>query len=198
MLRDITTKENTILLEPQPFAFSPNSQIYYKEGQKVFKFHGTQHEVEMMLAAGDCSVCLSKRVLWVNADGTSDIWGLTMKCETPLDVAAASPILRRIFMHGIIAYVLALHARGIVHGDVKPTNMLLYSDSKIRLYDFAEARLIDEDPANWEGMTTTNYVAPQGWRNWPDSQDSPPVVEDDLYVCSWAKHLGTIYGKDAL
>jgi serine/threonine protein kinase len=50
--------------------------------------------------------------------------------------------------------------KGIIHDDIKPANMLLCSDGKIRFCDFAEARLLSEDPADWEGMTTRNYVSP--------------------------------------
>jgi serine/threonine protein kinase len=111
--------------------------------------------------------------------------GFTMKRETPSNVKAIHPNDRSNLMHGMISSVLALHDKGIVDGDIKPANMLLCSDGKIRLCDFAEARLRSEDPADWEGMTTTNYVSPrrcQNNLNWPDDSDSAPVVEDDLYA----------------
>lgn len=146
---------------------------------------GTQRELDMMLAAGDGPVQIYERVLWVEPDGRKIVWGFTMKRETPIDVKAIHPNHRLDFMHGMISSVLALHDKGTVRGDVKPANMLLCSDGKIRFCDFAEARLLSEDPADWEGMTTTNYVSPhrcQKNSNWPDDRDSAPVVEDDLYA----------------
>jgi serine/threonine protein kinase len=108
-----------------------------------------------------------------------------MERETPIDVKAIHPNHRSAFMHDMISSVLALHKKGIVHGDVKPANMLLCSGGKIQLCNFAEARLLDEDRAGSEGMTTTNYVSPhqcQKNSNWPDDRDSTPVIEDDLYA----------------
>jgi serine/threonine protein kinase len=120
-----------------------------------------------------------------NLTGRKTVWGFTMKRETPIDVKAIDPNDRSDLMHGMRSSVLALLEKGIIHGDIKPANMLLCSDGKIRLCDFAEARLLSEDPADWEGMTTTNYVSPYRCRknsNWPDDRDSAPVVEDDLYA----------------
>jgi serine/threonine protein kinase len=111
--------------------------------------------------------------------------GFTMKRETSIDVQAIHPNHRPEFIHGMISSVLALQEKGIMHGDIKPANMLLCSDGKIRLCDFVEARLLSEDPADWEGMTTTNYGSPhrcQKNSKWRDDRDSAPVVEHDLYA----------------
>jgi serine/threonine protein kinase len=40
----------------------------------------------------------------------------------------------------MISVVQELHGKGILHGDIKPANMLLCPDGQIRLCDFAEAR----------------------------------------------------------
>jgi serine/threonine protein kinase len=39
----------------------------------------------------------------------------------------------------MIPVVQELHGKGILHGDIKPANMLLCSGGQIRLCDFAEA-----------------------------------------------------------
>jgi hypothetical protein len=197
MLPDISWTEITNLCELRPFAVSSNAQIYYyKDGRpKVYKFHGTQREIDMMLIAGDCSVRPCERVVSPELDGTWSVEGFTMIRETPLNVMAIDPVWRLTLMHGMISCVLALHARGIVHGDIKPANMLFCSDSKVRLCDFAEARPLNENPADWEGTVTVNYTSPHRCQTWPDSRDLPPVVEDDLYALGlsiWELHTGTV------
>jgi len=102
----------------------------------------------MMVAAGDCSVQPLERVMCTigrEKDG-SILQGFTMKAETRLDVTKVDPARKTDYMHDMIACVQSLHSKGIVHGDIKPENMLLCSDSKIQLYDFTEARLLTEDP----------------------------------------------------
>ncbi|MCC6785000.1 MAG: protein kinase [Planctomycetes bacterium] len=77
-------------------------------------------------------------------------------CERPFD--AAAQIVAR------VADALAhAHARGILHRDVKPQNVIVGRDGRIRLFDFGLARIDDQ-----EGMTTTHeflgtphYVAPE-------------------------------------
>jgi serine/threonine protein kinase len=101
------------------------------------------------------------------------------------------------FMDGMISVILALHAKGIIHGDVKPANMLLCSDGKIGLCDFAEARLPGETAADWEGEATANYLSPRRCQNsgWPDHRDPAPEVEDDLYALGlsiWELYTGKV------
>jgi serine/threonine protein kinase len=77
-------------------------------------------------------------------------------CERPFD--AAAQIVAQ------VADALAhAHARGILHRDVKPQNVIVGRDGRIRLFDFGLARIDDQ-----EGMTTTHeflgtphYVAPE-------------------------------------
>jgi len=205
--------EASSLCESEHFAFS-TTQIYkFKDGRKAYKFRGSQHEYDMMIAAGDCSVKVHGRVLLRVPDchvmmlGYHVIMlGYIMDLETPLDVKTVDVSQRKILMEQMISVVLALHKKGVIHGDVKPANMLLCSDGKLRLCDFQEARKVDDDPSEWEGMSTDNYMSPHRCRYWPDGGDPAPTIEDDLYglgLSIWELYTRKIpfeneYGDDIL
>jgi hypothetical protein len=68
-------------------------------------------------------------------------------------VAVAAPIA---------SALASAHARGLVHGDVKPSNVLLTSDGQPLLADFGVARAAGRRPRLEEGFDgTEGYVAPE-------------------------------------
>jgi serine/threonine protein kinase len=77
--------------------------------------------------------------------------GYIMDLETPLEPKTVEPGQHRFLKDQMISVVLALHRKGIIQGDLKPANMLLCSDGKLRLSEFAEARRVDDDLESWEG-----------------------------------------------
>jgi Protein kinase domain len=179
---DMSALDIGAMIEPKPIVVTANSQLYkLKECRRVYKSGGSQREFDMMTAAGECSVKAYGRTLVRNPQGEVLMTGFIMDLEMALEPKAVKPGQRRFLIDKMISVVLALHHKGVIHGDIKPANMLLCSDQKLRLCDFAEARRVDEDLNNWDGDTTVNYMSPLRCRNWPDGPDPPPTIEDDLY-----------------
>lgn len=53
------------------------------------------------------------------------------------------------------------HQRGVIHGDVKPANVLITSDSKVKLTDFGMARVARRDTGDSPLLGTPAYWCPE-------------------------------------
>jgi eukaryotic-like serine/threonine-protein kinase len=63
----------------------------------------------------------------------------------------------------VAAGLAAAHDKGIVHRDVKPGNVMVAEDGRVRIVDFGIARLADETRLTRTGdvMGTTAYISPE-------------------------------------
>lgn len=61
--------------------------------------------------------------------------------------------------------VAEAHRHGVVHSDLKPENVVLAKDGRLRVVDFGLARLMGERPAAASG--TPAYMAPERWTGAP-------------------------------
>jgi len=91
-------------------------------------------------------------------------WLILELMQGSLQPAAQSEGIDLDYLRGVLSDSLRaldfLHANGIVHGDIKPSNMLLDSQGRVKLGDFGLARRA----SNEEGSLlkgTTKYMAPE-------------------------------------
>ena len=81
--------------------------------------------------------------------------------------------------HGLLATLAFLHAQGIVHGDLKPSNLLLRAPGEVVLADFGGAVQLDREAKaarHGEAGGTPLYLAPEQF------QGAPASAETDLYA----------------
>ena len=149
-------------------------EVYYWQSKYVLKLGGTKYEMNMIHLAGDCAVPVVRGVV---QDG--EYLGFVMKKETPLsDAFSGLPVsAKRPIMTMMKSVVEELHSRNIIHRDLKLANMLLCSDGKVRLCDFAGAILVN-DSSPPSPINTVSWLSPYRTLHLND----PSTVEDDLFA----------------
>ena len=169
-----------------PFKTTDSSRIYkLKNAPRVFKTRASPREYRMIQLAGDCSVQAHGKVLSLSETlpGAVNFEGIILDLETPLERQVVKASNRQFLMSSMISCLEMLHSTyGIIHGDVKPGNMLVCASGRLHFCDFAESRRTDEDPGKWHGNVTVNYLAPNRSHYWFDNDAPPaPTMSDDWY-----------------
>lgn len=79
----------------------------------------------------------------------------------------------------VCSAVQYLHEQGVLHGDLKPSNILVHVDGQVKLLDFGIAKLLDESRHTAAGsqgiMGTADYISPE------QMEGRPAGPEADVY-----------------
>jgi len=79
--------------------------------------------------------------------------------------------------------VQAAHASLIVHGDLKPSNILVTVEGQVKLLDFGIAKLLDPDPGHSAALTRVGAVAMTPEYAAPEQIEGRPIsVATDVYA----------------
>jgi serine/threonine-protein kinase len=100
--------------------------------------------------------------------------------EGPVPFARAAPLLRQ-----LLAALGHAHAHGVVHRDVKPSNVLVTHDGVVKVTDFGIARLADDATLTLTGvgMGTPRYMSPEQVQG---RREITPA--SDIYSCGVLVH----------
>lgn len=90
---------------------------------------------------------------------------------------ALSPARARSILGQCALGLMAAHARGVVHRDVKPANILITQAGRVRLTDFGIARTLDSTwTMSGEVLGTPYYLSPE------QAQGKPATPASDIYA----------------
>ena len=155
---------------------------------------GLEKEIQLMILAGDCSIQPVGRVH--NHPGS--LCGVIMhlgvgiaplpNSNMPKMPKPSLPLSNRQIIDELTNLVPRLHAKGIIHGDIKPDNLLLSkSSSRLLFCDFGSAML--ESESKFPRSGTNQYNSPFRLI----MERAPLARADDLYatgITIWELYTG--------
>jgi serine/threonine protein kinase/tetratricopeptide (TPR) repeat protein len=84
------------------------------------------------------------------------------------------------YCRAVAEAVAEAHRRGLVHADLKPENIVIPRDGRVRVVDFGVAKLVGGAPHAASG--TPAYMAPERWRG------DPPTGAIDVWALGMTLH----------
>jgi serine/threonine protein kinase len=100
-----------------------------------------------------------------NVDGRAGLWTELINGQSLESVLASTPVLS---LHDAIEIgcklceaLEALHTRGLVHGDIKPSNVMLEDSGRVVLMDFGAAQRFRNSTPRPVTLGTVQYLAPE-------------------------------------
>jgi len=163
---------------------SGHSHVYKYKNRYAVKHVANKPELDMMQLAGDCSITPCGRIFKKGHQV-----GIIMELGKPIDITCLDLQEKRTLATKLIALVDSLHAKGLLHGDIRLAHVLVAQDGNIRFCDFggSQRELTSTAPES----QTLNWISPFRLRN----LDLPLRKEDDLYALGltiWELYTGKI------
>jgi serine/threonine protein kinase len=106
----------------------------------------------------DIEKCVTKILMPL---ATCDLKSKLLRQIQPRDLNSKSPRMKAVLWQ-IVCAVAFLHNNGIIHGDIKPSNILLYKND-IKLADFSLSSFQFDQERIYKEAYTESYRAPEIW-----------------------------------
>jgi serine/threonine protein kinase len=106
-----------------------------------------------------------------------------------LDDASGQPVPHAgAILQQLWAALSYMHAQGWVHGDLKPSNVLLAEDGSVRLADFGVSAELDGTHAYTPGIGTQDYLPPEWWEQQIATKGITTRTTTDLWAFGVIAH----------
>jgi serine/threonine protein kinase len=149
----------------------------------------TRRELRFLEIAGECAVDV---VGIVNRWSPPSLIGFIMPLERVIDPAALSTNEKIAIFEQMKTIVPELHRKGIIHGDITLSNMLLNAEDKLVLCDFGTSAFVDE--VHYPSAISSRWCSPYRLESQPPNSRRL-VVEEDIYglrIAVWELFTGKV------